>query len=106
MKTLQKILVIVPTIVVLLVITYFILVYLETKSYDRKGEALINKIEEYRKQTGRLPNTVENLGLQETMDMGPHYEKIDSLEYYVYFNIGFDSFRVYESGTKKWYDRP
>lgn len=39
----------------------------------------------------RLPNTVADLGIVEQMGEGPYYEKKDSLNYVVFFNIGFDN---------------
>ncbi|MGG5577256.1 hypothetical protein ACPDHL_07945 [Myroides sp. C15-4] len=78
----------------------------ENDSYKNQGEELVNKIEIFRSEHNRVPNTVEELGLVEPMNEGPYYEKKDSLSYIVYFNIGFDNTKTYSSETKKWKDEP
>ena len=35
------------------------------------------------------------------MNQGPYYEKKDSVNYIIYFNIGFDEAKIYYSETKK-----
>jgi|ADGO01.1.fsa_nt_gi hypothetical protein len=49
--------------------------YQEDKNYKERGESLISKIEEYRKQKGELPNSLFDLGIAEEMGEGPYYEK-------------------------------
>jgi hypothetical protein len=80
--------------------------YSESKKYEKQGIELISKIEEYRKQNNKLPNTVADLGLVEPMNQGPYYEKKDSLNYIVFFNIGFDNSKIYSSQTKEWKNEP
>lgn len=80
--------------------------YQEDKNYKERGESLISKIEEYRKQKGELPNSLFDLGIAEEMGEGPYYEKKDSLHYIVYFNIGFDNTKIFYSKTKEWRDEP
>jgi uncharacterized protein YxeA len=80
--------------------------YTENKSYTSKGNELIEKVEEYKQKNGELPETVSDLGIIETMGEGPYYEKIDSLNYIVFFNIGFDNRKIYYSHSKKWLDEP
>lgn len=67
-----------------------LLIYKENQTYENKGEYLINKIENFRIKNKRLPNTVLELGEKEPMNQGPYYEKKDSVNYIIYFNIGFD----------------
>jgi hypothetical protein len=40
------------------------------------------------------------------MGEGPYYEKKDSLNYVVFFNIGFDNTKTYYSETKEWKNEP
>ena len=67
-----------------------LLIYKENQAYENKGEYLINKIENFRIKNKRLPNTVLELGEKEPMNQGPYYEKKDSVNYIIYFTIGFD----------------
>ena len=80
--------------------------YKEKQTYENKGEYLINKIENFRIKNKRLPNTVLELGEKEPMNQGPYYEKKDSVNYIIYFNIGFDEAKIYYSETKKWVNKP
>ena len=91
--------------VLILVIVTLVIFGLETKkndSYKNQGEELVNKIEIFRSEHNRLPNTVEELGIGvEPMNEGPYYEKKDSLSYIVYFNIGFDNTKTYSSENQE-----
>lgn len=87
-----------------LAILYF--KYAENKKYEKLGDELIAKVEEYRRQNNTLPNNISELGIIETMGEGPYYEKKDSVYYIVFFNIGFDNTKTYYSKTKKWKDEP
>lgn len=87
------------------------MVYVEDKNYEKRGQVLISKIEEYREQNNKLPDSVSDLGIikiipPDGMGEGPYYEKKDSLNYVVYFSIGFDSAKIYSSETKEWIDKP
>ncbi|MRI63205.1 hypothetical protein EDM00_04245 [Ornithobacterium rhinotracheale] len=90
-------------------VVIFVFLWLRNKendNYKNQGEELINKIEIFRSEHNRLPNSVNELGLVEPMNEGPYYEKKDSLSYIIYFNIGFDNTKTYSSKTKKWQDTP
>lgn len=101
-------------IIIYVVIVFLVLVsslvfyfrYAENKKYEKQGIELIAKIEEYRQQNNKLPNTVADLGIVEPMGEGPYYEKKDSLNYVVFFNIGFDNTKTYYSETKEWKNEP
>lgn len=88
----------------IVVISY--LRFIENENYKNKGKELIEKIEEYKQKHGKLPENLSDLGVIEAMGEGPYYEKIDSINYIVYFNIGFDNRKVYYSYLKKWVDEP
>lgn len=69
-----------------------------------KGNNIIATVEIYRKEHGRLPNSLRELGLPET-EKGPiFYEKRGNTDYVVYFNFGFDEIKAYHSDTQKWED--
>lgn len=103
-KNLVKIILLVS----LLFISFFIaIIWLrnnENNNYEKRGAFLIKKIETYRQIENRLPKTLKELGVEEPMNDGPYYEKTDSLNYKVFFNIGFDNSKVYYSKTKNWKD--
>lgn len=76
--------------------------YRENIIYENEGQILIDKIERYRSIHKRLPNNMESLGEKETMSIGPYYEKVDNYTYKIYFCIGFDDYKVYNSKDNKW----
>jgi hypothetical protein len=80
----------------------FLMRYYEGENYENIGGKLISEIEVYKLKRNRLPDNLNDLGISEPMNEGPYYERIDSLNYIVYFNIGFDEYKVYFSGDKKW----
>jgi hypothetical protein len=92
--------------IVLGVSIVFFLKYKEKEKYESKGNELINRIELYRRQHSRLPNSILDLGIEEQMGEGPYYEKKDSLNYILFFNIGFDNAKIYSSSEKRWKDEP
>ena len=92
-----------------LIITVIIIIglqYQEDKNYEMQGEELIDKIETFRHRHNRLPNSYLELGLVEPMDEGPYFEKVDSINYKVFFHIGFDDIKIYFSKNKEWIDEP
>ena len=99
----NKILLAVLAIVLIIIL---LLIYEENRTYENKGEYLINKIENFKIKNKRLPNTILELGEKEPMNQGPYYEKKDSVNYIIYFTIGFDEAKIYYSETKKWVNKP
>jgi len=74
----------------------------EGSDYQREGRSLIDKIETFRQTEHRLPNSVKELGLEEPMNNGPYYEKKDSINYIVFFAVGFDETYIYYSDKNEW----
>jgi len=81
---------------------YYTLEKQQENGYEKKGTVLIQKIETFRTIEKRLPQNLMELGVEEPMNEGPYYEKLDSVNYKVYFNIGFDNSKVYYSELKEW----
>lgn len=106
MRTKKILITVVVAILVLGALLFICFRSTESKKYETRGAELINKIEVYRKQNHSLPNNVSELGFLESMGEGPYYEKKDSVNYIVFFNIGFDNTKTYYSQTKEWRDEP
>lgn len=97
------------TIILLIIFSFAFLywmIYYQEKTYEKKGNLLVKQIETYKEIENKLPNNLNDLGLEEPMNEGPYYEKIDSINYKVYFNIGFDDSKVYYSKLKEWKNEP
>lgn len=95
---------------VIVLVVFFLVLHIrrnqEDNDYQKRGALLIEKIETFRQLERRLPNNVKELGLEESMNEGPYYEKKDSVTYVVFFNIGFDNTKIYYSDKKEWRNEP
>ena len=91
---------------VFIVITLIISIILKIKwaenNYIKTGEDVINMIELYRKNTGKLPENLYELNYSENMQEGPHYLRINSISYQVFYSLDFDDYFVYDSREKVW----
>lgn len=102
----KKIIIGILVILLVSVGVFFYLRIAENKEYKEAGSLLIEKVEKYKIEYGKLPETVSELHIKSEMGEGPYYEKIDSLKYIVYFNIGFDDMLTYDSETNIWKETP
>ncbi len=70
----------------------------------KQGNEVVEKIEDFRKISGRLPDSLKEIGVYES-EQGPiFYEKRGDSEYAIFFSIGFDEMKAYYSDSKKWED--
>lgn len=101
----KKILIKIGLLVVSILIAITIVLFMqniEKNNYQKCGAVLIDKIETFRQTETRLPNSVKELGLEESMNSGPYYERKDSVNYVIFFTIGFDETLIYYSDKKEW----
>lgn len=101
----KKILIKIGLLVISILIAFTIVLFIqnnEKNNYQKCGAFLIDKIETFRQTENRLPNSVEELGLEEPMNSGPYYERKDSVNYVIFFTIGFDEMLIYYSDKKEW----
>ncbi len=90
---------------VLVAFIAFYFLYLRN-SYERKmikdGNKIIAQIENYRVQKGYLPESLNEIGIEE-LESGPHYYDVwDSINYTLYFGTSLGESMTYYSDTKKW----
>ncbi len=75
----------------------------------KRGGLLIVSVESFKKENGRYPISMAELGWEET-EAGPlYYQRMDALpnindstNYEIWFGIGLGSSYVYQSDVKKW----
>lgn len=79
--------------------------YLAKREIINEGNVVIAKIESFKKDNGRLPESLAEIGIVET-EAGPFYKKEDSSRYTLYDALGFDKSLVYDSATRKWEEKP
>lgn len=73
-----------------------------TDKRQKNGEEIVSRIELYKKATGRLPNNLSDVGIEEK-ESGPiYYDKKSDTSYIVYYGLGLGESMVYNFQTKKW----
>jgi hypothetical protein len=67
----------------------------------RTGNRIIAQVEAFRQSHGRLPETLEEVGIT---DPNPRvfYRKTNDHEYVVWFGISVGESEAYDSSTRKW----
>jgi hypothetical protein len=72
------------------------------KRQIKQGDELIVKIEEFKAEKGYLPDSLEDIGIKETLEGPLFYEKKDSIHYMVWFGTSLGESMIYYSDTKEW----
>jgi hypothetical protein len=68
----------------------------------KNGNELIGKIEEFRKNKGRIPDSLSEIGV-EPKEEGPiYYEKINNAKYKLWFGTVLGESVTYDSDEKSW----
>lgn len=81
---------------------FFFLRHKEQNNYIKKGNIIVNKVYQYKKEFKKLPNTISELTNILEMGEGPYYEKLNDSTFIVFYNIGFDDKFIYNSNKKEW----
>ena len=63
---------------------------------------IIEKVEAYRQEKGRLPENVTEVGIDANQDHLSFYVKKSQDEYEIWYGLGLGTSRIYNSKTKKW----
>lgn len=72
---------------------------------EKEGNMLVQKIEAFRIENKRLPDSLEEIGTSEKEGSDAlFYDKRDSLHYTVSFGMSIDYNKFYYSDTKTWED--
>lgn len=69
----------------------------------QKGNYIVTKIEIFRQDKKKLPTSIEDVGIKETMEGPIYYQIIDDNTYELSFGLDLGESAVYNSDTKKWY---
>ncbi len=72
----------------------------------KEGDALVERIEMFRTESKRLPNTLEDIGIEEREGADVlYYTKRDSSHYIVSFGMSLGESKFYYSDTKEWEEK-
>ncbi|MGE8428426.1 MAG: hypothetical protein ACN6O7_11140 [Sphingobacterium sp.] len=68
----------------------------------RESEKIIEKISDYQRKNGHLPNSLKDIGIEEKLEGPFFYTQWDSVNYMLYFTTGVGESMNYYSDTKEW----
>lgn len=74
---------------------------------QRMGEEFVGKIEAFRMSQGRLPESLDEVGIR-VKDLGDppvYYQKESPDRYIVWYGLSLGESMTYDSVTKKWEER-
>jgi hypothetical protein len=95
---------VVIALVFLLVASSLIFWRIEKTTHQKRiasGDTAVNLIEFFKKRNGRLPDSLEEVGMFNKQLL---YKKWDSAHYMVWFKRSFGDATSYDSHTKEWKD--
>ena len=76
----------------------------EAYRMEQRGSKIIETIEKFKVQHGRLPESLGEIGLIDDMHTQPFYSKRSENEYELHYSWDFDRGYGYFSKTGKWRD--
>ncbi|MEW6208788.1 MAG: hypothetical protein AB1631_10500 [Acidobacteriota bacterium] len=71
-------------------------------SLIKAGDEIVSKVENFRKDRGRLPSSLSEIGIEEKEEGQIHYEKKSETRYLLWFGKELGESVVYDSDKKKW----
>jgi hypothetical protein len=72
----------------------------------KEGNVLIGKIELFKRDQGRLPDSLSEIGIEEKEEGPLYYEKKSNTKYVLWFGTELGESIVYDSDHKKWNGPP
>jgi len=75
---------------------------LSRDSRIKTGNEIINKIESFRKEKGRTPISLSEIGVEEKEEGPIYYQRKDETRYILWFGKELGESVVYDSEKKKW----
>jgi hypothetical protein len=91
-----------PIIVTLILYTVILMSTSCKNTLVQQGDELIEKVEKFKTERGRLPGSLSEIGITET-EAGPlYYDKTDSSNYIIWFGTELGESKTYHSDSKKW----
>lgn len=69
---------------------------------EKHAELIIEKVEAYRQEKGKLPENVTEVGIDDNQDHLSFYIKKSEDEYEIWYGLGLGTSKIYNSKTKKW----
>jgi|SRR5215472_1124934 len=73
------------------------------RSKVRQATKVIAAVNSFQSRYGRLPDTLTDIGLEDSESGPAYYKKTSDSEYIVWFGTVLGESATYESSTKKWH---
>ena len=73
-----------------------------TDKREKNGEDIYLKIVQYKKTNGRLPDKLNNIGVEEKMEGPIYYQKQTDSTFIIYYGGGLGESIVFDPFTKEW----
>jgi|SRR6185437_4546566 len=73
-----------------------------TIQLKERGDSIAAKINQFKKDKGYLPNSLDDIGIKETEEGPLYYGKEDSTQYIIWFGTTLGKSCIYYSKTNKW----
>lgn len=68
----------------------------------KEGNEVAVKVEAYKAKKGKLPNSLNEIGVEEKLEGPIFYEKKSDTEYRLWFGSELGESVIYNSSTRKW----
>lgn len=68
----------------------------------QKGNDVVEKVEDYKSKKGRLPNSLNEIGINETESGSIYYRKESETKFILWFGKDLGESMTYNSDTKNW----
>jgi hypothetical protein len=73
-----------------------------SNSKTARGNEIVGKIESFKKEKGRLPESLSEIGIEEKEDSPIHYEKKSDAKFILWYGTSLGESATYDSDTKQW----
>jgi hypothetical protein len=102
----KKVFIILGIVLCLFCLWFFYLRVERKDRLEKEGNQIVKKIEEYKKIYGKLPDSLDKIGINTMIgiDALDYYIYEDSVNYTISFIMSIDNSRIYYSDTGKWED--
>ncbi len=86
----------------IIILLTLIPVCLSCNAKIKAGNEIVNKIENFKKDKRKLPETLWEIGIEEKEDSPIHYKKESETKYILWFGTTLGESVTYNSDTKEW----
>lgn len=99
----RKLRYIIPAFILIAIPVYILLApIVEKHGLIERGNEIIERVDKYRINYNKLPDSLKDIGITETMEGPVYYDKKDSNSYIIWFGENLGDSYSYDSDIKEW----